>query len=75
MDKAGSPPGAGLRRTPADVVETGERWIYALAHVEGDAVAHAEGSRSTFRGTKAWLVERQPWGEWLLACHVWNMRP
>jgi uncharacterized protein (TIGR02246 family) len=64
-----------IRSTPADVVDIGERWIYALAHVEGDVVAHADGSRSTFRATKAWLLERQPSGEWLLARHMWNMRP
>lgn len=64
-----------IRSTPADVVEIGERWIYALAHVDGDAVARADGSESTFRATKAWLLERQPSGEWLLARHMWNMRP
>ncbi len=64
-----------IRSTPADVVELGDRWIYALAHVEGEYVAHADGARSSFRATKAWLLERQPSGEWLLARHMWNMRP
>ncbi|MDQ4024359.1 MAG: DUF4440 domain-containing protein [Actinomycetota bacterium] len=64
-----------IRSTPADVVELGDGWIYALAHVEGEHVAHADGSRSEFRATKAWLLERQASGEWLLARHMWNMRP
>ena len=64
-----------IRSTPADVVELGDGWIYALAHVEGDYVAHTDGTRSEFRATKAWLLEQQPSGEWLLARHMWNMRP
>lgn len=64
-----------IRSTPVDVVEVGENWIYALAEVEGEAVAHDDGARSSFRATKAWLLQRQPSGEWLLARHMWNMRP
>lgn len=64
-----------IRSTPADVVELGDGWIYALAHVEGDYVAHSDGTKTEFRATKAWLLEQQPTGEWLLARHMWNMRP
>ncbi|HEX2240264.1 MAG TPA: DUF4440 domain-containing protein [Actinomycetota bacterium] len=64
-----------IRSTPVDVVELGAGWIYALAHVDGDYVAHADGSSSEFRATKAWLLQRQPSGDWLLARHMWNMRP
>jgi uncharacterized protein (TIGR02246 family) len=64
-----------IRSTPADVIEVGEQWIYALANVDGEAVAHADGTRSSFRATKAWLLQRQTSGEWLLARHMWNMRP
>lgn len=64
-----------IRSTPADAIAVGEEWIYALAQVEGEAVAHADGARSSFRATKAWLLQRQPSGEWLLARHMWNMRP
>jgi uncharacterized protein (TIGR02246 family) len=64
-----------IRSTPADVVELGEQWIYALAHVDGEAIAHADDSRSAFRATKAWLLRREPSGEWGLARHMWNMRP
>lgn len=64
-----------IRSTPIDAVQLGDDWIYALAGVEGEATAHADGSKSTFRATKAWLLQRQPSGEWLLARHMWNMRP
>ena len=64
-----------IRSTPMDVIEVGEQWIYALANVDGEAVAHADGARSSFRATKAWLLRRQPSGEWLLARHIWNVRP
>jgi ketosteroid isomerase-like protein len=64
-----------IRSTPTDVIEVGDGWIYALAHVEGEWSAHADGSTSEFRATKAWLLECQPSGEWLLARHMWNMRP
>lgn len=64
-----------IRSTPTDVVEVGDGWIYALAHVEGEYVAHRDGSTSEFRATKAWLLQRQPSGEWLLARHMWNTRP
>jgi uncharacterized protein (TIGR02246 family) len=61
--------------TPVDVVELGDRWIYALANVEGQAVAREGGASSTFRATKAWLLHREATGEWRLARHMWNMRP
>lgn len=64
-----------IQSTPADVIQVGDEWIYALANVDGEAVAHADGSKSSFRATKAWLLQRQPSGEWLLARHMWNMRP
>lgn len=60
--------------TPADYVALGDDYIYALANVEGEFVAHG-GESSTFRATKAWLLHRSPSGEWLLARHMWNMRP
>lgn len=64
-----------IRSDPADVIQISDDWIFALAAVEGDAVAQADGSQSTFRATKAWLLHRQPSGAWRLARHMWNMRP
>jgi uncharacterized protein (TIGR02246 family) len=64
-----------IRSTPVDVIGLSDDWIYALANVEGEFVAHADGQRTTFRATKAWLLHRQRPGEWRLARHMWNMRP
>jgi uncharacterized protein (TIGR02246 family) len=63
-----------IRSTPEDVIELGKEWIYSLANVDGQYVAHVGGSSSSFRATKAWLLQRQPSGEWLIARHMWNMR-
>lgn len=64
-----------ITSTPVDVVELGDRWIYALADVDGLAVARADGSSSSFQATKAWLLHQLPSGEWRLARHMWNTRP
>lgn len=64
-----------VRSTPTDVVQFSDEWIYALADIEGEAVARSDGTTSTFRATKAWLLHRLPPGEWRLARHIWNMRP
>ena len=60
---------------PVDVIELGRDWIYALADVDGKAVSRADGSSSSFRATKAWLLHQLPSGEWRLARHMWNTRP
>ena len=60
--------------TPLDVVQLSEDWIYALADVDGVFESHDGEQRSNFRATKAWLLQRQPSGEWLLARHMWNTR-
>lgn len=64
-----------VRSTPTDVIQLSDDWIHALADIEGQAVAHSDGSTSNFRATKAWLLQRLPSGEWRLARHIWNMRP
>lgn len=64
-----------VQSTPRHVLQISDEWIYAIADIEGHAVAHADGTKSTFRATKAWLLQRQPTGEWLLARHIWNLKP
>jgi uncharacterized protein (TIGR02246 family) len=64
-----------IHSTPADAVQAGDRWIYAIADVEGTATSHAGGSASPFRATKTWLLQRQHSGEWLIARQMWNMKP
>lgn len=61
--------------TPGDALRVGDDWIYAIAHVEGTATAHADGAKSSFRATKTWLLQRQPSGQWLIARQMWNLKP
>ena len=61
--------------TPGDALQAADDWIYAIAHIEGSAKAHADGAKSTFRATKTWLLQRQDSGEWLIARQMWNLKP
>ena len=64
-----------VRSTPADAVRVHDRWIYAIADVEGTGTNHADGATFSFRATKTWLLEGQPSGEWLIARQMWNLKP
>ena len=64
-----------IRSTPGDAMQLADQWIYAIAHVEGTCVAHADGASSSFRATKTWLLRRQGSGDWLIARQMWNLRP
>ena len=64
-----------VNSAPGDVLQIADDWIYAIAHIEGSATAHADGARSSFRATKTWLLQRQGSGEWLIARQMWNLRP
>ncbi|HEX2192507.1 MAG TPA: DUF4440 domain-containing protein [Acidimicrobiales bacterium] len=64
-----------IRSTPADAVRLHERWIYAVADVEGTGTKHADGATFAFRATKTWLLQGQASGEWLIARQMWNLKP
>ena len=64
-----------VRSTPGDVVQLSEEWIYAIAHIEGIAAAHADGAESSLRATKTWLLQRREGGDWLIARQMWNLKP
>lgn len=64
-----------VRSTPGDVIQIADQWIYAIAHIDGAATAHADGAKSSFRATKTWLLQRQASGEWLIARQMWNLKP
>ncbi len=64
-----------IRSTPGDALRIADEWIYAIAHVDGTKMGHADGAKSTFRATKTWLLQRQPSGEWLIARQMWNLKP
>lgn len=64
-----------VRSTPGEALRVADDWIYAIAHVEGTATAHADGAESSFRATKTWLLQRQPARDWLIARQMWNLKP
>lgn len=64
-----------IRSTPADAVQLHERWIYAIANIEGTGTNHADGATFSFRATKTWLLQGQASGEWLIARQMWNLKP
>lgn len=64
-----------IRSTPGDALQIADDWIYAIAHVEGNKTAHADGAKSSFQATKTWLLQRQEAGEWLIARQMWNLKP
>lgn len=63
-----------IRSTPADAVQASDEWVYGIADIEGTATSHADGTTSSFRATKTWLLQRQSSGGWLIARQMWNMR-
>ena len=60
---------------PRDALPITEDWIYGIADVEVNMVAHADGERSDFRLTVARLLEKQSSGEWLIKRQMWNRKP
>lgn len=63
-----------IKSSPRDALRLADAWIHAIADIEGTAIAHADGARSTFRATKTWLLQQRPAGEWLIARQMWNLR-
>ncbi|MDQ4097712.1 MAG: DUF4440 domain-containing protein, partial [Actinomycetota bacterium] len=56
-----------IRSTPVDAIQVADGWVYGIAQVDGTATSHSDGSTSAFRATKAWLLQREPSGQWLIA--------
>ena len=64
-----------VKFTPRDALSIAEDWMYGIADVEVSTVAHADGETSNFRLTAAYLLQRQPSGEWLIKRQMWNRKP
>ena len=64
-----------VKLTPRDALPISEGWIYGIADVKVSMVAHVNGNTSNFRLTVAWLLNRQPSGEWLIKRQMWNRKP
>lgn len=57
-----------------DALPIGQDWVYGIAEVDVNTVAHADGATKSFKATKTWLLQKQPSGEWLIKRQMWNLK-
>jgi len=63
-----------VRSSALDALRIDDNWVYGVAEVDIDTVAHADGARKTFQATKTWLLQRQASGDWLIKRQMWNLK-
>jgi uncharacterized protein (TIGR02246 family) len=63
-----------IQSKPIDALRIDDRWIYGIAHVDGTAVAYADGTMNSFKLTKTWLLHREESGEWSIKRQMWNLK-
>ncbi|MCW3783839.1 YybH family protein [Defluviimonas salinarum] len=59
---------------PIDALHLADNRVFGFAEAAVKTVAHGTGEIRSFRATKAWLLERQPSGDWLIKRQMWNLR-
>lgn len=59
---------------PLDALRIDDDRVYGLAEAAVTTVAHATGATKSFKATKAWLLERQSSGDWLIKRQMWNLK-
>ena len=64
-----------VKFTPRDARSIAEGYVYGIADIEVEMVAHADGATSEFEMTLSWLLERQSSGDWLIKRQMWNRKP
>lgn len=63
-----------VRSSALDALRIDDDWVYGVAEVDVNTVAHADGARKKFQATKTWLLQRQPSGHWLIKRQIWNLK-
>lgn len=63
-----------VRSSALDALRIDDDWVYGVAEVDANTVAHADGTRKKFQATKTWLLQRQPSGDWLIKRQMWNLK-
>lgn len=63
-----------VRSAALDALRIDDSWVYGIAEVDINTVAHADGAKKSFRATKTWLLQRQPSGDWLIKRQMWNLK-
>ena len=64
-----------VKFTPRDALSIAEGYVYGIADIEVEMVAHADGATSEFEMTLSWLLERQSSGDWLIKRQMSNRKP
>ena len=64
-----------VKFTLRDALSVAEGYVYGIADIEVEMVAHADGATSKFEMTLSWLLERQSSGDWLIKRQMWNRKP
>lgn len=63
-----------VRSAALDALRIDDNWVYGIAEADIGTVAHADGTRKSFRATKTWLLQKQPGGDWLIKRQIWNLK-
>lgn len=63
-----------IRSSRREALQLTDDWIYAIADIDGSTTAHSDGSTSTFKATKTWLLHRDQSGDWRIARQMWNIK-
>ena len=57
-----------------DALRIDDDWVYGVAEVDVNTVAHADGTQRSFQATKTWLLQRRASGDWLIKRQMWNLK-
>ena len=63
-----------IESRPLDALRIDDDFVYGIAEVDVDTVAHADGTTKAFKATKTWLLQRSPSGQWLIKRQMWNLK-
>jgi uncharacterized protein (TIGR02246 family) len=63
-----------VRSSALDALRIDDDWVYGVAEVDVDTVAHTDGAKNSFQATKTWLLQRQQSGDWLIKRQMWNLK-
>lgn len=63
-----------VQSRPLDALRIDDDWVYGVAEADVTTTKFKDGTGSSFKVTKTWLLQRQPSGEWLIKRQMWNLK-
>lgn len=63
-----------IKSVPVDVIRLSDDWIYGVASVHASITNRKTQKCVEKNINAAWLLQKQPFGDWLIARHVLNFR-